>query len=230
MISALFSLFELLLLSTRVSALLLRASLLTFNVVDSVFASTFLFSSLVGWTFTTDLFSCKSGCNASWLLIVCLVFKSSFVDFGGACSSDLAVETSTLFPVVDCTLPFSNDRALLSFEVVSVPWDDSISFWLSFLVLSSWFSCWLSTLLFDWLSLAEVVVSFNSLLVLSAAFASWFPRPKINVVPTKIDAVPTVYFLIENLFNRLDTMPFLVIAVLFSLFSIRLLLIHQIFK
>ncbi len=48
MISALFSLFELLLLSTRVSALLLIASLLTFNVVDSVFASTFLFSSLVG--------------------------------------------------------------------------------------------------------------------------------------------------------------------------------------
>ncbi|SCT89805.1 Uncharacterised protein [Staphylococcus aureus] len=48
MISALFSLFELLLLSTRVSALLLIASLLTFNVVDSVLASTFLFSSLVG--------------------------------------------------------------------------------------------------------------------------------------------------------------------------------------
>ena len=43
MISALFSLFELLLLSTRVSALLLIASLLTFNVVDSVFASTFCF-------------------------------------------------------------------------------------------------------------------------------------------------------------------------------------------
>ncbi len=228
MISALFSLFELLLLSTRVSALLLIASLLTFNVVDSVFASTFLFSSLVGWTFTTDLFSCKSGCNASWLLIVCLVFKSSFVDFGEACSSDLAVETSTLFPVVDCTLSFSIN--LFPFEVVSLPWDDTISFWLSFLVLSSWFSCCISTLSLDWLSLAEVVASFNSLLVLSAAFASWFPRPKINVVPTKIDAVPTVYFLIENLFNRLDTMPFLVIAVLFSLFSIRLLLIHQIFK
>ncbi|SCT89787.1 Uncharacterised protein [Staphylococcus aureus] len=47
------------------------------------------------------------------------MFKSSFVDFGEACSSDLAVETSTLFPVVDCTLSFSID--LFPFEVVSLP-------------------------------------------------------------------------------------------------------------
>ena len=34
----------------------------------------------------------------------------------------------------------------------------------------------------------------------SAAFASSCPAPKINVAPTKIDAAPTVNFLIEYLF------------------------------
>ncbi len=76
----------------------------------------------------------------------------------------------------------------------------------------------------DTTSLLSLVVASScfafSVLVFSAALASWFPRPKINVVPTKIDAVPTVYFLIENLFKRFEIIPFFVIAFLLSLLII----------
>ncbi len=78
------------------------------------------------------------------------------------------------------------------------------------------FSWRLSTFLVVLFSLGAVVSFFdwfNSPFVCSAALASWPLNPKINVVPTKIEAVPTEYFLIENLFNRFGIMPFLFVAV-----------------
>ena len=51
----------------------------------------------------------------------------------------------------------------------------------------------------DWADSFELLVTPSSVLVSSAAFASSCATPKINVAPTKIDAVPTVNFRIEYL-------------------------------
>ncbi len=139
-----------------------------------------------------------SGCSIMSLLVVLFSVDGWFV----------SVPSLVAFSSVDDWFVF-----VLSLVVLSSV-DDWFVFVLSLVVLSSvdgWFVSVLSLVVLS--SVGDWFVSVLSLVVLSSvddwfvlpsssvASATLCPAPKINVAPTKIDAVPTVNFLIEYLFN-----------------------------